>query len=129
MKTIEVFEPSMCCSTGVCGPSVDPVLPIFAADVDWLKSQGIDVQRYNLSQQPQAFASKPVVKQAIEKQGMKCLPLVVVNDTIISRGTYPSRDQLATWASLSSASDAPKSSRRTKTSPKKRGCCGSSGCC
>ena len=127
MKTIEVFEPSMCCSTGVCGPSVDQALVVFSADVEWLRTQGIDVQRYNLSQQPQAFAAKPVVKQALEKQGMKCLPVVVVNDTIVSRGAYPSRDQLAAWASLSS--DSPRSFRVVKSSPKQGGCCGSSGCC
>jgi len=26
MKTIEIFDPAMCCSSGVCGPSVDPKL-------------------------------------------------------------------------------------------------------
>lgn len=38
MEKIEVFEPSMCCPTGVCGPSVDTTLPVFAADVEWLKT-------------------------------------------------------------------------------------------
>lgn len=37
MKTasIEIFEPALCCSTGVCGPEVDESLVRFAADVDW----------------------------------------------------------------------------------------------
>jgi hypothetical protein len=35
--TLCVFDPAMCCSTGVCGPSVDPELARFAADLDWLK--------------------------------------------------------------------------------------------
>ena len=26
MKKIEIFDPAMCCSTGVCGPGVDPEL-------------------------------------------------------------------------------------------------------
>lgn len=26
---IEVFDPPMCCSSGVCGPAVDPVFPRF----------------------------------------------------------------------------------------------------
>jgi len=30
----------MCCSARVCGPSVDPDLARFAADVDWLQKQG-----------------------------------------------------------------------------------------
>jgi hypothetical protein len=25
MKTLEIFDPAMCCATGVCGVDVDPV--------------------------------------------------------------------------------------------------------
>ena len=49
-QTLQVFDPAMCCSTGVCGPEVDTKLVQFAADLDWLKSQGVIVQRHNLSQ-------------------------------------------------------------------------------
>ena len=31
MTHLQVFDPPMCCSTGVCGPQVDPELPRFAA--------------------------------------------------------------------------------------------------
>jgi hypothetical protein len=48
----QIFDPPMCCSTGLCGPGVDPALVTFSADLDWLKRQGIDVERCNLSQQP-----------------------------------------------------------------------------
>ena len=54
---LQIFDPPMCCSTGVCGPSPDPVLPRFAADLQTLANQGISVERYNLAQQPQAFAA------------------------------------------------------------------------
>jgi len=58
MKTkIEVYDPPMCCSSGVCGPRVDPVLPRFAGDLKWLQEQGIEVARHNLAQQPLAFAN------------------------------------------------------------------------
>lgn len=50
--TIRVFDPAMCCSTGVCGPSVEPDLARFAADLAWLQAQGITVERYNLSSEP-----------------------------------------------------------------------------
>ena len=46
---VEIFDRPLCCETGVCGPDIDPVLPQFASDVDWLKSQGIEVARYNLA--------------------------------------------------------------------------------
>ena len=41
MTKLAVYDPPMCCSTGVCGPAVDPVLPRVAADLDWLKRQGV----------------------------------------------------------------------------------------
>ena len=66
MKKVEVFDPPMCCSTGVCGPSVDPALARFAADLHWLANQRIAVERYNLAQQPQAFAANEVVKAALK---------------------------------------------------------------
>lgn len=94
MSILEVFDPPMCCSSGVCGPQVDPVLPRFAADIAWLKKRGIDVRRYNLSQQPQAFAENAQVARALEK-GTDVLPIVIVDGLIVSTGTYPTRADLA----------------------------------
>ena len=59
MNNVEVFDPPMCCSTGVCGPNVDPALARFSADLHWLTNEGVHVERYNLSQQPQVFADLP----------------------------------------------------------------------
>ena len=97
MKTIQVFDKPMCCSTGVCGPQVDPVLPRFAADLEWLKGQGHSVERFNLAQQPAAFTENRDVRQELEARGTDCLPLIVVDGQIVSRGQYPSRDVLGTW--------------------------------
>ena len=74
MKKLEVFDPPMCCSSGVCGSEVDPVLPRFAADLQWLAGQGVSVERYNLSQQPQAFVANPMVKAALREGGNGSLP-------------------------------------------------------
>jgi hypothetical protein len=95
MPKLQVFDPAMCCSTGVCGPSVDPVLPRFAADLEWLKSKGVDVERYNLAQEIAAFTGNPTVKQALNSQGTKCLPIVLVDGQVVSESTYPTREQLA----------------------------------
>jgi len=100
MAKLSVFDPPMCCSTGVCGPSVDPVLPRFAADLDWLKRQGIDVERYNLAQQPAAFAVNPVVTGALREFGNDGLPLVLVDGQVASRGRYPERAELARFVGL-----------------------------
>jgi len=50
--TIRVFDPPMCCPTGVCGPAVDPDLARFSADLAWLTDQGVSVERFNLSSSP-----------------------------------------------------------------------------
>jgi AhpD family alkylhydroperoxidase len=100
MTTIQVYDPPMCCSTGVCGPTVDPKLARFAADLHWLANEGVRVERFNLSQQPQAFAANATMKAALEAQGNDCLPVVMVNGEIRSRGTYPSREELARMAGI-----------------------------
>jgi len=95
MTAVHVFDPAMCCSTGVCGPSVDPELVRFAADLDWLKGQGVSVERFNLSQAPGAFAADAAVKAALEAKGEAGLPLVKVDGAVRSSGVYPSRGELA----------------------------------
>jgi len=94
MPELSVFDPPMCCSTGVCGPSVDPALPRFAADLDWLQTQGVTVERFSLSQQPQAFAENQAVRAALTEEGNGCLPLILIDGRIVSRGKYPPRDEL-----------------------------------
>ena len=69
MKKITVYDPAQCCSTGVCGTEVDPKLVQFASDLAGLKKQGVSVERFNLSQQPAAFAANAVVKSALATQG------------------------------------------------------------
>jgi N-acetylglutamate synthase-like GNAT family acetyltransferase len=94
MKKLEVFDPAMCCSTGVCGVDVDPVLAQFAADLQWVEAKGVAVARHNLGQEPQAFAANPAVLKEMEA-GMDRLPILTVDGHIVSTGMYPSRVQLA----------------------------------
>lgn len=103
MVDIQIFDPPMCCPTGICGPSVDPALVRFAADVAWLEKCGVAVQRFNLSQQPQAFLGNDEVKAALAEHGTAALPVVLVNGRIASRGVYPSRDVLARLGGVSDA--------------------------
>ena len=100
MTAIRVFDPAMCCSSGVCGPSVDPQLARFSADLDWLKAQGVSVERFNLAQQPAAFAEDQTVRSTLETKGAAGLPVVKVNGEIKSSGVYPSRSELSAWAGL-----------------------------
>jgi hypothetical protein len=84
----------MCCSTGVCGVEVDPVLAQFAADLKWAEEHGVTVERHNLGQEPQAFVANPAVVKEMEG-GMDRLPIIVVDGHIVSTGMYPSQAQLA----------------------------------
>jgi hypothetical protein len=104
MVTMRVFDPAMCCSTGVCGPSVDPALARFAADLEWLRGQGVTVERFNLAQAPAAFTATQVVKDALAQSGTSCLPLILVDGGIVSAGRYPAREELAQAVRAQSAS-------------------------
>lgn len=121
MPTIRIFDPSMCCSSGACGPSPDPELARFAADVAWLQSHGVKVERFSLSSHPAVFAGTPVVKDALGR-GTEVLPLVLVDDRIAVEGSYPSRETLAALAGVVL--------RKLGSGTTSSGCCGSgSGCC
>lgn len=100
MTKLQIFDPAMCCSTGVCGPGVDPALPRFAADVEWLKTKGVKVERYNLAQQVADFTGNPTVKSTLNAKGTKCLPLILVNGTIVAEGSYPTRRDLARFTGV-----------------------------
>ena len=100
MKTITVYDSPMCCRTGICGPDVDPKLVEFAGDLEWLKSQGVSVQRYNLAQEPERFVQNSAVKAILERSGDDELPAILAGETLVSSGRYPSRGELAEMAGL-----------------------------
>ncbi len=99
MHKLEVFDPPMCCPTGVCGPAVDPALVRFAGNVAWLKANGVEVERFNLSQDPGAFAENPVVASAMES-GRDSLPLILVDGKLVAERAYPEREALAQLVGL-----------------------------
>ncbi|MGZ8159366.1 MAG: arsenite efflux transporter metallochaperone ArsD [Methylobacter sp.] len=119
MKIIQVFDPALCCSTGVCGVDVGQQLVSFSADVDWAKQQGAQIERFNLAQQPMAFAENAVVKNFFERSGAEALPLILVDGEVALAGRYPNRAELARWAGIVQVEEKTQS-----------GCCGgSSSCC
>lgn len=120
--TLRVFDPAMCCPTGVCGPSVDQELARFAADLDWLRQQGVAVERFNLSQEPAAFASNAAVKEALAR-GNDVLPIVMVDDRIAVSGSYPSRETLAALAGVLVKKEPDAAKASGCCGPKKTSCC------
>lgn len=118
----QIFDPPMCCSTGICGPGVDPALVTFSADLDWLKRQGIEIERCNLSQQPQSFVSNSTVTKALKERGNDCLPLILIDGKIVLQGAYPTREKLAQLAGI----EAPKVGLKVTV---EQAVSASSGCC
>lgn len=91
---VTVFDPAMCCETGVCGPGVDPELLRIARDLRWIAAQGVTVVRKGLSQEPQSFVANARVHGLLQAFGDKALPAVMVDDVVLSYGRYPTRDEL-----------------------------------
>lgn len=116
MPIIQVFDPASCCSSGVCGADADRELINFSADADWAKQQGAAIERFNLAQQPMAFADNPTVKAFLERSGAEALPLILVDGEVALAGRYPNRGELARWTGAVAKEEAEESS-----------CCG--GCC
>jgi len=121
MASIRIFDPALCCSTGVCGVDVDQQLVSFSADVDWAKQNGAQIERFNLAQQPMAFAESAVVRKFLEISGAEALPLILVDGEVALAGRYPNRGELARWAGIGAAV-ADESQAAT-------GCCSGSRCC
>jgi len=100
MSKVEIFEPAMCCPTGVCGPGVDADLLRITAIVGELVSMGKEIERYNLTDSPEVFVQNPKVNDALINIGMGALPLTVVDGEIKKMGDYPTNSDLVSWSGM-----------------------------
>jgi hypothetical protein len=91
---IEIYDPPMCCSSGLCGPTLDPVLVKMNDAVMALQKQGVEVKRFNLSQQLKEVMSNKTIAELIRKNGRKILPVTFVNAEVFKTGEYPSYEDL-----------------------------------
>jgi hypothetical protein len=97
MPKVEIYDPALCCPTGVCGPSVDPELTRLATVVFILEKKGHDISRFNLASEPAKFAENKKVNQFLHEKGAQSLPLTLVDGDIVQSVKYPSNQQLADW--------------------------------
>ena len=125
MVSIRVFEPALCCNTGVCGEDVDQALVEFTANLGSFKEQGVDIARHNLANDPDAFVRNPVVMDFLNAAGSEGLPLVLVDGVTVLTGRYPTPDMLSRYAGLTSKPSL------TLTPVASQGCCGGAAgnCC
>jgi hypothetical protein len=113
MPTIRVFDPALCCSSGVCGVEVDQALVTFAADAAWMAAQGHALVRHNLAQEPTLFAAEPAVVALLHADGERALPAFLVDGELRMNGRYPTRAELAAWVGLAYVAPAPRAPRRS----------------
>ncbi len=95
MKKMYIYEPAMCCSTGLCGVSVNPELLRISTVFNHLVQNGIEVTRYNLSSSPRAFMNNRAVHQIVKSKGVKALPITIVDDQIVKMEAYPTNEEIA----------------------------------
>lgn len=98
--TIEIFDPPMCCPTGLCGPTIDPALLDIHEAILRLKKEydgQVGVERYLLGQQPAKFMQQPEVIGRLKASGVSVLPITVVNGRAVKERAYPTYEELAAW--------------------------------
>jgi hypothetical protein len=130
MKKMTIYEPAMCCSTGLCGVSVNSELLRISTVLDKLTKDGIDVERFNLTNSPQEFINNNVINDFINTNGVDLLPAIVVDGEIVMTGRYPSNDEFLNFLGLSATVIGNKP-RTVRAKIRRSGSCGCSGgnCC
>lgn len=130
MKKMSIYEPAMCCDTGLCGVSVEPELLRISTVLNTLKKNGIAVQRYNLSNAPQEFVNNKAINEFININGVDELPAIVVDGEIVITGRYPTNDEFSSLLGIPTSILGEKS-KAVKVTVKKSGGCSCSGgkCC
>lgn len=91
---LEIFEPSLCCDSGVCGPEPDKALIELQNSIQLLKKVGVETKRYAINQAPLMFVQNTVVRDFIKANGPSKLPLTLLDNKIIKSGAYPTIAEL-----------------------------------
>lgn len=123
MKKMQIFEPALCCETGVCGASVDPELLRITTVINTLKQNGVVIDRFNLNSEPMEFVTNYTVNMFVNQKGVEALPCVTFDGNIVIEGRYPTNEEILTLLELPAEALLPK--------PKNNGggCCCGGKCC
>lgn len=100
MKKIVIYDPAMCCSTGVCGASVDKELLRVATVIETLNRKGAGITRFNLSSQPNAFVENQLISEYLKEHGPEILPITLVDGEVARTKTYPGNEEFSEWTGI-----------------------------
>lgn len=126
MKKMIIFDPAMCCSTGVCGPSIDENLLRVSTVINKLEKKGVSIERHNLTDNPKIFIDNKEINEMINNQGIDILPVTMVDGKVAKTKEYPTNEEFCVLL------DVPKEYLISdeKKAEKQSGCCsGKDGCC
>ena len=124
MKTMSIYEPAMCCETGICGVGIDPELLRISTVLNALKQNGVTVNRYNLNNAPRAFVNNKVINKYINEKGVKGLPAVMLDDEIVITGRYPTNEEFVNLLGVPESYLS-----ESKADDNSGSCCSDSNCC
>jgi hypothetical protein len=91
---VEFFDPPMCCPTGLCGPTLDQTLLDVNEMILRLQVEGVQVARYQMASDPQAFLNNAEIMRLVREQQMAALPITVVRGKVIKVGEYPTHTEI-----------------------------------
>ncbi len=91
---VEIFDPPMCCPTGLCGPTLDQTLLDVSEMILTLQREHLRVERYQMTSNPNAFLGNAEVMKLVREQQMAALPITVVHGKVIKAGTYPTLTEI-----------------------------------
>jgi hypothetical protein len=123
MAKMIIFDPAMCCSTGLCGPVINPELLRISTALSNLEKNGVKVERYNLNNNPQAFVDNIVVSEILNRDGVDVLPVTIVDGKIVKTKSYPTNDELLKFLSV------PENYLKAKKTLEVKDCGCDDGCC
>jgi hypothetical protein len=120
MKKMCIYEPALCCETGLCGVNVNPELIRISTVLNTLKNEGVEIGRYNLNNAPMEFVKSNIVNQYVNEKGVEGLPVVTLDGEIVISGRYPTNEEILTLLELPAQILLPKGATD---------CCCGGGCC
>lgn len=91
---VELFDPPLCCPTGLCGPTLDQTLLDVNEMILALQAEGSTVARYQMTSHPQAFLSNPDVMRLVREKQMAALPITAVRGQVVKVGSYPTLTEI-----------------------------------
>src|SRR5471030_2408010 len=102
MKKMIIFDPAMCCSTGVCGPSVNKELLRVSTVINTLKNKVIVIERYNINSNTKEYIDNKEINQILNTKGVDTLPVTMIDGVVVKEGSYPTNEEFCSLLEIPS---------------------------